>query len=268
MKKLLAGLLAAVMAVSLSVPAFAADANSLLGTYQAFDGSTIVITAGTNSGGNPDQDLGDYNFNVEGKVYEDVGFNGGMPLFSEANTDSDGNVYCKVAMSTDKSVIFPDQQFVYGYTAHGEVAVGVIGSENRAEAITDRPVLLRDSNDNFYWVTYQSEDSSNEYYKIIKKFTQVSNATANTPGSSATFKSDTGAKLTVGHGKTYQFKITSLNGKKPTFASGNSSVFQIKYKGNKGNDYYFAVQAVGRKGQSAGIYINGSKTPNTLGTIG
>jgi hypothetical protein len=263
MKKLLSGLLAAAVALSLSVPAFAADANSLPETYKASDGSTIVITAGTNSGGDPNEGLGDYDFNVDGKVYKDVGFNGGMPVFSEAYTDADGNVYRKAAMSTDKSVTFPDQQFVYGYMDNGEVAVGVIGSENSSKARTERPVLFRDNSDNLYWVTFQSEDSSNEYYKIIKKYMKVSNGTANAPGSSVTFKCDTGAKLSIKAGKTYQFKITS--NKRPTLTCGNGSIFKLISSSSSGSNYYFKFKAVGKAGQSAGFYINGSRC--TVGTV-
>lgn len=78
-------------------------------------------------------------------------------------------------------------------------------------------------------------------------------------------KIDTGAKLTVSAGKTYQFKITA--NKKPTFESGNNSIFKVTYNGQKGNDYFFKVTAVGKKRQSAGFYLNGSKTPCTVGTI-
>lgn len=84
--------------------------------------------------------------------------------------------------------------------------------------------------------------------------------------SAKTYKSDTGSKLTVKAGKTYQFKITASS--KPTFVCGNSSVFKVTYNGSKGSGYFFKVTAVGKTGQSAGFYINGEKKPGTVGTIG
>lgn len=86
------------------------------------------------------------------------------------------------------------------------------------------------------------------------------------PAASASFKSDTGAKVSLGTQASYQFKITSLDGKKPTFAiPGNA--FRVAPNGNKGNDYFFKVTAVGKTGDSAGVYINGSKTPSTILSI-
>ena len=84
-------------------------------------------------------------------------------------------------------------------------------------------------------------------------------------GAVAPVKIDTGSRLTVKAGKTYQFKITASS--KPTFASGNGSVFQVTDNGSKGNDYFFKVTAVGKVGQSTGFYVNGAKAPATVGTI-
>jgi hypothetical protein len=80
---------------------------------------------------------------------------------------------------------------------------------------------------------------------------------------SATFKSDTGAKLTLGAKKSYVFKITSLNNKKPTFVVPGKS-FKVALVGKKGADYFFKVTAVGKKGDSAGVYINGVKPASTV----
>ena len=76
---------------------------------------------------------------------------------------------------------------------------------------------------------------------------------------------DTGGRLTVKAGGTYQFKVTSAP--KPTFVCGNSSVFRVSASGSKGNDYFFKVTAVGKVGDSAGFYVNREKVPRTVGTI-
>ncbi|HEX3017686.1 MAG TPA: hypothetical protein VHP31_07540, partial [Caproicibacter sp.] len=78
-------------------------------------------------------------------------------------------------------------------------------------------------------------------------------------------KLDTGKRLSVKEGKSYTFKVTYS--KKPIFISGNSSVFQVKFAGSKGSDYFFTVTAVGKAGNSAGFYVNGEKSPHTVGTI-
>lgn len=76
---------------------------------------------------------------------------------------------------------------------------------------------------------------------------------------------DTGRNLKVGAGKTYQFKVTAAS--KPSFGCGNGSVFRIIATGSKGNDYFFKVLAVGKAGDCAGFYVNGEKSPRTIGTV-
>ena len=76
---------------------------------------------------------------------------------------------------------------------------------------------------------------------------------------------DTGRALNILCGGTYQFKITASS--RPSFVCGNSSVFQVKYASSKGNNYFFRVMAVGKSGDSAGFYVNGEKTPRTVGTV-
>ncbi|WP_411677967.1 hypothetical protein [Caproicibacter sp.] len=84
--------------------------------------------------------------------------------------------------------------------------------------------------------------------------------------SASTLKSDTGANLTLGTNESYVFKITSMNGKKPNFTVAGKS-FKVAAAGKKGTDYFFKVTAVGKEGDSAGVYINGAKTPVTVLSI-
>lgn len=94
----------------------------------------------------------------------------------------------------------------------------------------------------------------------------ASKTTSTVFSNSSTVKVDTGKKLTVKAGKTYQFKITSSA--KSFFVSGNSKVFKVTYNGKNGNNYFYKVKAVGKVGQSTGFYLNSSKAPVTVGTIG
>ena len=76
---------------------------------------------------------------------------------------------------------------------------------------------------------------------------------------------DTGKTLTVKTGKTYQFKVTASA--KPTFTAGTSSAFKVIFSGSNGNDYFFKVTATGKPGQGSGFYVNGEKSPRTIGKI-
>ena len=73
--------------------------------------------------------------------------------------------------------------------------------------------------------------------------------------SNAYYVSDTTYDLTVD--KAYTFKITSKNGKTPTFAVGTPGVFDIKLVKQTGSDYFFKITAVGKSGSQTGIYIDG-----------
>lgn len=228
MKKLVSGLLAVVMVLSISVSAFAQEVDTTPGTYKASDGGSLVITS---------TDSDSYTFNLEGKVYKDV-VGGWWPSSSYKN------------ISTDGKVKFTEGQYMYSYTtADGEPAAGIIGCD------TSKYLLLGEDN-NFYIATEAKTDGNTKYYNVLKAYKKAS---------SSTFAIDTGSKISVKAGNTYQFKITSPT--KPTFACGNSSVFKIIATSKSGNNYYFKVKAVGKAGQSTGFYVNGSKTPCTVGTI-
>lgn len=64
--------------------------------------------------------------------------------------------------------------------------------------------------------------------------------------------SDTTASVKIARGKSYVFQLTSA--KKPNVTAGNSGLFQMKPVSSSGNHYYYRITAVGKAGQSAGIY--------------
>lgn len=282
MKKLISGILAVLMVTSISTPAFAETTQSPIGTYKASDGGTIIVSAGTNAGGHPDDELGDYNFNIENKMYyQDVDLNGALDVFGG-----------KKAIGLNLPIDIPYTQFVHSFKENGEVACGLMGTEPDPNLVISsdsissisphidgtEPVLLRDNDNNLYWAAFQSKDSSIKYcnsdnklwidslssidpnaayYYIIKKYTRVSSQIATSI--------DTGKKLAVKAGKTYQFKVTSST--KPTLVCGTGSVFKCIAFSSNGNNYYFKFKAIGKVGQCAGFYLNHSKTPCTVGTI-
>ena len=77
-----------------------------------------------------------------------------------------------------------------------------------------------------------------------------------TPTASVTFVSDTNSALFVNNA--YTFKITSKDGKVPTFVVGTAGVFDTQLVKHVGDDYYFKITAIGKPGASAGIYVNGT----------
>lgn len=113
----------------------------------------------------------------------------------------------------------------------------------------------------FFW---NATDTESVICQISNQKTG-NNSSTDTIAPVKNYKIDTGAKLVVKAGKTYQFKITASS--KPTFVCGNSSVFKVTYNGSKGNDYFFKVTATGKTGQVTGFYVNGEKTPCTIATI-
>lgn len=81
----------------------------------------------------------------------------------------------------------------------------------------------------------------------------------------STFTSDTPATLTVAQGANYTFKITTLDGKEPTFSVG-SNAFTVTKMGKSGNSYFFKITATGAVKTSVGVYVNGVRT--SVATIG
>ncbi len=80
-----------------------------------------------------------------------------------------------------------------------------------------------------------------------------------TVGTSQTFKSDTTTNVTVKKGSSYQYGITTSDGKAPFFTVGSGNVFNVKANGHNGSTYFFKITATGKAGAQAGIYVNGTK---------
>lgn len=69
--------------------------------------------------------------------------------------------------------------------------------------------------------------------------------------------SDTTVDFDLTAGSRYVFKITAPSA--PSFTVGNGAVLKTQAGKIDGNDYYFAVYAIGSAGQSTGVYVNGVK---------
>ncbi len=73
-----------------------------------------------------------------------------------------------------------------------------------------------------------------------------------------TYKSDTTGTVKLDLGKTYQFKITSLDGKIPSLKVANNGATVAPYT-TSGNDYFYKV--TGANVGNYGVYVNADKTP-------
>ena len=73
----------------------------------------------------------------------------------------------------------------------------------------------------------------------------------------ASVRSDTTLPFTLKRGSAYCFKMTVVNGNEgtvPNFTVGNGGVLKTQYVTKIGNDYYYRVWAIGKPGQSTGVY--------------
>lgn len=96
-----------------------------------------------------------------------------------------------------------------------------------------------------------SEDDDDDDDKEENK---PSNPVIPAPTPSGSFVSDTTRDFSVNG--TYQFRITSKDGKEPTFVIGTPGVFEIQSVTRSGNDYFFKLRAIGAPGDKAGLYVN------------
>ena len=75
-----------------------------------------------------------------------------------------------------------------------------------------------------------------------------------TPPAAATLTCDTTSNFGLAKGGSYQFRLTTSDGKKPSFWAGTSGVFDVQYMGQSGSDFFYKITAVGEPGSEAGFY--------------
>ena len=116
-----------------------------------------------------------------------------------------------------------------------------------------RTELVRQDGNKYYYKITSVGKAGSQAGIYINGGSRLLVATVGKPA--ATYKSDTTYDLTVNGA--YTFQITSLNGKKPSFAVGTPGVFRTELVNTIGSNYYYKITSVGKKGAQAGIYING-----------
>lgn len=305
MKKILAGLLAIAISVFAAAPAFAAttvaqDGTNSITVSSYLSKQTKTITMKNEDGSTQSEQ--DTVYEVPAGAVVALSKSGSM-IYAAASQDSSGNYIAGGEFGVvDSSYTIPSSMadktlfFIGGSDESEEPLVFIchVMPLHTYRSDTTSPVTLGQGasytfritslngkkptftpggsafqarlvgvrgNDYYFKVTAAGKDGACNGIYINGEKTPVCVVTIHN-----ILKSDTGKNLMVKAGTTYQFKITSNFGK-PTFACGTGSVFMVSYNGQKGNDYFFVVKAVGKVGQCAGFYINGAKTSSTVGTV-
>ena len=81
-----------------------------------------------------------------------------------------------------------------------------------------------------------------------------SSGSGGTTQPAATLICDTTSDFGLARGASYQFRITTSDGKKPSFWAGTSGVFDVQYVTQSGKDFFYKITAVGNPGAQAGFY--------------
>jgi len=148
--------------------------------------------------------------------------------------------------------------YVFKITSlNGQIPNFVIGT---AGVFTTQLIKV-DGNDYYFKIT--ASGTAGAQAGIYVNGVKIATVTVGNPAGNV--KSDTTLPFHVKAGASYVFKLTADT--KPTFVTGNASVFKVEFVKAVGNDYYYRVIAIGKAGQAAGFYINSSKTPVTVATI-
>lgn len=312
MKKLLAGLTAALIAFSVSAPAFAAttvdqnESNSMtVSTYLSKQDKTITLKSEDDTSETDQITI----YEVPVGAVVSLSNADSMLIYFSAKEES-ANVY---SLGDDMGVVSTSYTIPDSLAGKTLFFVGTTGDESESEPLefvchvtqsqstaatyrsdTGTPLIVGQGSSYQFKITSLNGKAptfavggngfkyalvrhvDNDYFYRITAVGSVGTCCGvyvnggRIPGCTATIrnvvKSDTGRSLTVKVGKTYQFKITTNCGK-PQFVCGTASTFTVKYNGQKGNDYFYIVKAVGKKGQAAGFYVAGEKAPSTIGTI-
>ncbi len=280
MKKLISGLLAAIMVVSVSTVAFADSENEQYDMTPPSQRSGLIVLRGDPS----NLQHGGFKIKSGNDNYVQISFpsdyTGALIGETTVSVTNDNPDLLKIALVDKTSDSYGTNNNGDWVTMPGTTFTRISSTQdsiNSFQAIGAQFMVIGvKSGTATLTCTYTPVTGSHAGQSFTEKvpFEIVGSSSGNnsskTTGivlsNSNTVKIDTGKKLTVKAGKTYQFKLTSNT--KPTFVSGNSTIFKVTYNGKSGNNYFYKVKAVGKAGQGTGFYLNGSKTPVTVGTVG
>ena len=192
----------------------------------------------------------------------------------------------KVSYGTDVMLSVNGEKQPAGGTFEGSYLEGTsvtlafvpIMSEKEISSVQLNGKALNVTNPNKF--TYRmdtkgTDETLNFQFKVANKQSQKSSSSSNNSNVSnvygasgfavvgetqgalaASVRSDTTVDFTVKRGSAYCFKMTVLNGNgvAPSFTVGNGAVLKTQFVTRIGNDYYYRVYAVGKPGESTGVY--------------
>lgn len=113
--------------------------------------------------------------------------------------------------------------------------------------------LKRSGNDFYYRVTATGTpgQQTGVYVSALNQAAQQINVVT---VKTIEITSDTHSDFSLAKGKSYQFKITAPGASSVNFNAGSSGVVAVIPITHSGNDFFFKVTAIGKSGQSTGIY--------------
>jgi CubicO group peptidase (beta-lactamase class C family) len=174
-------------------------------------------------------------------------------VYQAINNYSDKAVNANIAaMVTEKMKLYNEEKGEYDQKAVLQAVYPLVDTAiNRAETCTSKETI---------------DYAKSSFAQLPQEADQkISAAFAKRIAALHTFKSDTNHDLVVND--SYTFRITSLDGEVPAMTFDKKNVFTQQMVNHSGNDYYIKITAVGKKGDSCGISVNGEKMLTaTVGT--
>jgi hypothetical protein len=86
------------------------------------------------------------------------------------------------------------------------------------------------------------------------KITVVSAKKAQPAVKAAKVNCDTSGEFGVQQDASYLFRLTASDGIAPEFTLGTKDIFALEFVRKSGNDFYYKITAIGKPGQSVGVY--------------
>lgn len=163
-----------------------------------------------------------------------------------------------VAMTSDTTSNFSlakGASYQYKITAPGIANASDIHFTAGSSGVLQTVFVTKSGNDFYYRITATGNPGQQTgiYVSVLDQAAQKINVVT---VKSIAVTSDTNSDFSLAKGKSYQFKITAPGASTVNFVAGSSGVVSVAYVSHSGNDFYFKIAAVGKSGQTTGIYAS------------
>lgn len=143
--------------------------------------------------------------------------------------------------------------YQYKITAPGITNPSDIHFTPGSSGVLQVSFVTRSGNDFYYRITATGTpgQQTGVYVSALNQAAQKINVVT---VKSIEITSDTNSDFSLAKGKSYQFKVTAPGASSVNFNAGSSGVVTVTPVAHSGSDFFFKVTAVGKSGQSVGIY--------------